>query len=53
MTETLFSLPEENQLSTTPGKGQPRLEKPNRQQIEMRYAALDDLLPEDHRARIV
>jgi transposase len=53
MTETLFPLPEEIQLSTTPGKGQPRLEKPNRQQIEMRYAALDDLLPADHRARIV
>jgi transposase len=53
MTNPLFPLPEENHLSTTPGKGQPRLEKPNRQQIEMRYAALDDLLPEDHRARIV
>jgi transposase len=53
MTNPLFPLPEENPLSTTPGKGQPRLEKPNRQQIEMRYAALDDLLPEDHRARIV
>lgn len=30
-----------------------RIEKANRQQIEMRIAALDDLIAEDHRVRII
>jgi len=53
MSETLFPLPEESQTSVSKGRGTPRLEKPDRQQIQMRYAALDDLLPADHRARVV
>lgn len=53
MTETLFHLPEETPLTSPTGSGTPRLEKPDRQQIQIRYAALDDLLPYDHRARMV
>jgi transposase len=53
MHETLFPLPEAEPQSTQLGLGKPRLETANRQQVAMRYAALDDLLPEDHRARLV
>jgi len=53
MPETLFPLPEANPSPSQPGKGKPRLEQANRQQVEMRLASLDQLLPEDHRARIV
>jgi transposase len=53
MPETLFPLPEANNQLPEHGKGKPRLETANRQQVAMRYAALDDLLPEDHRARLV
>ncbi len=35
------------------GKGKARIEIANRNQIQIQLAALDDLLPEDHRARIV
>jgi transposase len=35
------------------GGGKPRLRTPFRGQVEMHYAALDDLLEEDHRARFV
>lgn len=31
----------------------PRFHRPERQQVEMRFLALDQLLPEDHRARAV
>lgn len=34
-------------------KGVPRVREPNRNQVEMRSLALDDLLSEDHRARAV
>lgn len=53
MTDTLFPLPESSSQTSEDYPGKPRLETANRQQISMRLAALDDLLPEDHRARIV
>src|SRR5438552_5970160 len=55
MSETLFPLPEAQPQPepTLPGRGKPRLLRANRQQIKMRCASLDELLPDDHRARIV
>lgn len=53
MPETLFSMPEEISKPATRGQGQPRLDRANRHQVEMRCASLDELLPEDHRARVV
>jgi transposase len=53
MPDTLFPLPETNNYPPELGKGKPRLETANRQQVTVRFAALDDLLPEDHRARVV
>ena len=35
------------------GKSHPRMLRANRQQIEMRMAALDSLVPEDHKVRII
>ena len=54
-TDPLFPLPEVQPaaVSMPETRGKPRLETANRQQVEMRIAALDDLLPEDHRARLV
>ncbi len=51
--DTLFPLPEETPAPAQPATGQPRVMRANRQQVEMRLASLDDLLPEDHRARLV
>lgn len=53
MTDTLFPLPEEQEQQDEPAKGKPRLETANREQIEMRLVSLDQLLPKDHRARLV
>lgn len=53
MSEPLFPLPQENPRSGETAKGKPRLEQANRQQVEMRLASLDEMLPSDHRARIV
>lgn len=54
MEKTLIDLPEEKQLrKAEKGGGHPRIQKANHQQIEMRMAALDSLVPEDHRVRIV
>jgi transposase len=53
MPDTLFPLPEASPEASPARQGQPRLETANCQQVEMRLAALDDLLPEDHRARLV
>ena len=53
MAETLFPLPEAQPQPPTPGRGKPRLLQANRQQIEMRLASLDELLPDDHRVRLV
>jgi len=53
MPDTLFPLPEEQEQQNDPVKGKPRLETANRQQIEMRMVSLDQLLPKNHRARLV
>jgi transposase len=53
MSGTLFTLPQAERQDEQKGKGKPRLDKANRDQIEVRFAALNDLLPEDHRARLV
>ena len=54
---TLFELPEErdqpNRPNRPPGKGKPRLRCANRQQVTYRAAALDDLLADDHPARLI
>ena len=52
-TETLFALPDPKSDPATETRGKPRLETANREQVEIRYLALEDLLPEDHRARLV
>jgi transposase len=51
--DTLFPLPEETSPAASPARGKPRLRHANREQVEMRLASLNDLLPEDHRARLV
>lgn len=53
MDETLFELPKEKEPLQGKGEGKPRLETADRGQVEMRLAALDDLLPEEHRVRLV
>jgi transposase len=54
MVETLFELPAVQPNRPAPRRGGiPRLESPQREQVEMRLVALDDLLPGDHRARLV
>jgi transposase len=53
MPDTLFPLPEEQPRASVRPSGKPRLLQANRQQMEMRLASLDDLLPSDHRVRIV
>jgi transposase len=54
MDDTLFTLPpteppEPEELAP----GSPRLQRPNRGQLELRSVDLDGLLPADHRARLV
>lgn len=51
--ETLFPVPEPTLTPPHSAPGRPRLEQPNRQQVEMRLASLDQLLPDDHRVRLV
>lgn len=54
MQNKLMDIPEEKrQQGVIKGKGQPWIQRANRQQIEMRMAALDSLVPEDHKVRIV
>jgi transposase len=53
MPETLFPLPEEQPRPKAELSGKPRLLQANRQQVEMRLASLDELLPADHRVRLV
>jgi len=54
MVETLFELPSVQPNRPAPRRGGiPRLATAQREQVEMRLAALDDLLPADHRARLV
>jgi hypothetical protein len=54
MQNKLMDIPEEKrQQGVVKGKGQPRIQRANRQRIEMRMATLDSLVPEDHKVRIV
>lgn len=54
MIEPLFELPTAETLTTpAPKGGKPRVERPNRQQVAMHLAALDDLLPPEHLARVI
>lgn len=53
MAETLFPLPDKETRTERPGQGKPRLEQAERQQVAMRYASLDELLPVDHRVRLI
>jgi transposase len=53
MAATLFELPEEEKPIHEPEYRKIRLEKGNRYQAEMRTASLDELVPADHRVRIV
>ena len=49
----LFDLGPVKEAEVAPPGGPPRLRRAQRDQIVMRNLALDALLPEDHRARIV
>ena len=53
MTATLFPLPTASLQPTVRGKGAPRLETANRDQVEVHFLSLDQLLPDDHRVRLV
>ena len=54
MESTLFRLPDaETPIINSISQGKPRLNHPNRGQIEWRPVNLDSLLPEDHEARLV
>lgn len=54
MEDTLFPLPEvEEKAQATGLSSHPRLKRANRAQVEWQAVALDSLLPEDHKARIV
>jgi transposase len=55
MDETLFDLPPIELATPAPEepRGRPRLQRPDRDQVELRPTHLDGLLPPDHRARLV
>src|SRR5258705_260420 len=53
MNETLFPLPDTNEPPVETGSAEPRVQRPNRMQLELRPVDLDGLLPADHRARLV
>src|SRR3990172_6281039 len=54
MDDTLFDLPAAEASQREPeGRGRPRLQRPDRDQIELRPSDLESLLPADHRARLV
>lgn len=54
MEATLFPLPDAQPSEAKPaGPGKPRLNRPNRSQIEWRPVALDSLLAEEHEARLI
>ena len=54
MDETLFDLPQtEPAEPTAETRGAPRVQRPNRAQVELRAVDLEGLLPADHRARLV
>lgn len=52
--DELFDLPPSEPTGASAGpRGRPRLQRPNRSQLELRSVDLDGLLPADHRARLV
>src|SRR2546426_6529734 len=52
--DELFNLPATKGTEPTEkGRSRPRLQRPDREQIELRSVDLDGLLPADHRARLV
>ena len=52
--EPLFNLPHTDRKSKQEkGSGRPRVERANREQVEIRTSSLDEMLPAEHRARIV
>jgi transposase len=54
MNDTLFELPSpEAPRQQSDVKPEPRVQRPNRTQVELRPVDLEGLLPADHRARIV
>ncbi len=54
MDETLFDLPSPTApRAAREAQAEPRLERPNRAQVELRPVDLEGLLPADHRARVV
>lgn len=54
MSDTLFPLPSDSAPHDAAARpSPPRVERPNRAQLELRSVDLDGLLPPDHRARIV
>jgi transposase len=54
MNDTLFELPNVEAPRPQPEvKPEPRLQRPNRAQVELRSVDLEGVLPADHRARIV
>ena len=52
MSETLFLITEEERVMQ-PGKGKARLEKGDRYQVEMQTASLDEMIPAEHRVRVI
>jgi transposase len=53
MDNTLFDLPATEPVQPAEPTGSPRLQLPNRDQLELRSIDLDGLLAADHRARLV
>jgi transposase len=56
MMQELFpegELPERRPKENPPPAGKPRLRMAERQQVEIRFASLDQLLPENHPARLI
>jgi len=53
MDDTLFPLPDAPERPKEPHREQPRIQRPNRTQLELRPVDLEGLLPADHRARVV
>lgn len=51
--ETLFPLPAASERVETERGAEPRVQRPNRAQVELRPVDLEGLLPADHRARVV
>ncbi len=52
--DELFDLPPDETSPTQPDeRGRPRVQRPNRDQLQLRPTDLESLLPADHRARLV